>query len=241
MRATFSCQMAGGVPVVTLPTEAGAEPRSCEQCGAVFTPRREHARFCGAGCRAAWNRGHAGDPAVEMSALTWSVTAMSEVTGRLPDVQARDQRRAFAVVGEAVWWITMIDATLVRRHPGVYDTIMAAQPPAEQVMIQQTLAGLRFVRNWIGRRPDLGGLVDAGRTGAPVRPITAWRWKHVSPPALASLPPHRQAWERARYRAYQAHLAGRTIGEVFGRAAAFLELTATRAVPATYTAPPAAP
>jgi hypothetical protein len=29
-----------------------------------------------------------------------------------------------------------------------------------------------------------------------------------------------------RYLAYQAHLAGRTIGEVFGRAAAFLELAA---------------
>ncbi len=29
-----------------------------------------------------------------------------------------------------------------------------------------------------------------------------------------------------RYRAYQAHLAGHTIGEIFGRAAEFLKLAA---------------
>ena len=32
-----------------------------------------------------------------------------------------------------------------------------------------------------------------------------------------------------RYRAYQANLAGRTIGETFGRAAAFLKLAAAKA------------
>ena len=32
-----------------------------------------------------------------------------------------------------------------------------------------------------------------------------------------------------RYRAYQAHLAGHTLGEVFGRAAAFLKLAAANA------------
>jgi hypothetical protein len=48
----------------------------------------------------------------------------------------------------------------------------------------------------------------------------------VPEPALA---PRGQAWELTRYLAYQAHLAGRTIGEVFGRAAAFLELAAVNA------------
>ena len=32
-----------------------------------------------------------------------------------------------------------------------------------------------------------------------------------------------------RYRAYQAHLAGHPIGETFGRATAFLKLTAANA------------
>jgi hypothetical protein len=48
-------------------------------------------------------------------------------------------------------------------------------------------------------------------------------------PALASLPPRGQAWETTRYRAYQAQLAGRAIGEAFGRAAAFLKLAAANA------------
>ena len=45
-------------------------------------------------------------------------------------------------------------------------------------------------------------------------------------PALASLPSRGQAWETTRYRAYQAHLAGHTIGENFARAVAFLKLAA---------------
>jgi hypothetical protein len=38
-----------------------------------------------------------------------------------------------------------------------------------------------------------------------------------------------------RYRAYQAQLAGHTIGETFARAAAFLKLTAAHAPPITDT------
>jgi hypothetical protein len=51
----------------------------------------------------------------------------------------------------------------------------------------------------------------------------------VPEPALASLPPRGQAWEMTRYRAYQAHLAGHTIGEIFGRAAELLKLAAANA------------
>ena len=61
-----------------------AETRTCEQCGAVFAPRREHARFCCARCRARWNREHTGDPEAGASALQWSVTAMTETIERLP-------------------------------------------------------------------------------------------------------------------------------------------------------------
>ena len=62
-------------------------------------------------------------------------------------------------------------------------------------------------------------------------PLTRWTWKSVPRPALASLPPRAQAWETTRYRAYQAQLAGHTIGETFERAAAFLDLTAAKATP----------
>ena len=48
-------------------------------------------------------------------------------------------------------------------------------------------------------------------------------------PPLAALLPRGRAWELTRYRDYQAHLAGRAVGEVFERATAFLRLTAARA------------
>src|SRR5215813_3285840 len=129
--------------------------RICEQCGNTFVPRREHSRFCCVRCRAAWNREHMGDPLVEASALLWSVTAMSEATARLPQTWTWDRARACATVGEAVWWVTLVDATLVRHHPGPYDSVMAGQSPAQREQIEATLAGLRFVRNRLGGEADL--------------------------------------------------------------------------------------
>jgi hypothetical protein len=205
--------------------------RNCEQCGTSFVPRREHARFCSARCRAAWNREHAGDLKAGASALQWSVTAMSDTAGRLPRVRAWDRPRAFAVIGEAVWWVTIVDATLVRHHPDVYDSVIARQPPAQRQLVEGTLTGLRFVRNRIGDEADLGEFIEPGETGQGTgeRRITGWTWRSVPEPALASLPPRGQAWEMTRYRGYQAHLAGHTIGETFGRAAQFLKLAAANA------------
>ena len=130
-----------------------ADIRDCEQCGTSFVPRREHARFCSARCRAAWNREHVGDPVAGASALVWSITAMSDTTDRLTRVRAADRPRAFTVISEAVWWVTLVDATLLRHHPGPYDSVMAGQSPAQRQQIEATLAGLRFVRNRLGGEP----------------------------------------------------------------------------------------
>jgi hypothetical protein len=200
----------------------------CEQCGASFVPRREHARFCSARCRAAWNREHMGDPAAGASALVWSITAMSEATGRLPRVRAWNRPRAFTVISEAVWWVTIVDATLVRHHPDAYDAVMTGQAPARRHLVEETLAGLRFVRNRMGDEADLGEFIEPGDAGpgAGQRRITGWAWRPLPEPTLGSLPPRAQAWEMTRYRAYQAQLAGHTIGEIFVRAAEFLNLAA---------------
>lgn len=200
----------------------------CEQCGTSFVPRREHARFCSARCRAAWNREHMSDPAAGASALVWSITAMSEATDRLPRVRAWNRPRAFTVINEAVWWITIVDATLVRHHPDAYDTVMTSQAPAQRQLVEETLAGLRFVRNRIGDEADLNEFIEPGdpSPGAGQRRITGWAWKPLPEPALGSLAPRGQAWEMTRYRAYQAQLAGHTIGEIFVRAAEFLNLAA---------------
>src|SRR5438270_13769694 len=90
-----------------------ADIRDCEQCGTSFVPRREHARFCSPACRAAWNSEHTGDLKAGTSALRWSITAMNDTTERLSQVTAWDRPRAFAIIGEAVWGVTIVDATLV--------------------------------------------------------------------------------------------------------------------------------
>lgn len=212
-----------------------ADQRDCEQCGTLFVPRREHARFCSVDCRAAWNREHMGDPAVDASALQWSIIAMSETAERLPVVHAWNRARAFAAIGEAVWWVTIVDATLVRHHPGAYDGVMEGRTLEERRLIEGTLAGLRFVRNQIGQEVDLAEFVEtsAPDPGAGNGRITGWTWKPVPEPALASLPPRAQAWEMTRYRAYRTQLAGRTVGEIFRRAAGFLTLAAANATSLT--------
>jgi hypothetical protein len=108
---------------------------------------------------------------------------------------------------------------------------MADQVPADRRLIEGTLAGLRFVRNRMGHDVDHVDFIhpQTGRPGPGDGRITAWTWKSVPEPTLASLPPRGQAWEMTRYRAYEARLAGHTVGEIFGRAAGFLNLTAARA------------
>jgi hypothetical protein len=206
------------------------ETRDCEQCGAAFSPRREHARFCSARCRVAWNRDHTGDRAAEESALDWSMTAMRDATGRLLRAAPRDRARPFAVISEAVWWVTIVDATLVRYHPDTYDAVLAGRPAKERRLIEETLGGLRFVRNRMGQYLDPVDFIQPEQgAGAGELELTTWTWKSVPRPALDSLPLRGQEWEMTRYRAYQAQLAGHAVGETFGRAADFLQLAAGRA------------
>jgi hypothetical protein len=227
------------------------DTRTCEHCGTVFAPRREHARFCSARCRVAWNRENVGEAATDASALQWAITAMCDTTERLPRVRAGDRARAFAVISEAVWWVTIVDATLVRYHPDAYDAVLADQPLDERRLTEGTLAGLRFVRNRMGHEVDHVDFIqpqNAGngngtgnsagtRNGSGARSadpgtgtgdgrITAWTWKSTPEPTLASLSPRGQDWEMTRYQAYQAQIAGHTVSEVFGRAAAFLKRAA---------------
>jgi hypothetical protein len=114
----------------------------------------------------------------------------------------------------------------VRRHPDAYDRVLAVHVPAQRRLIEQTMAGLRFVRNHIGDAASLAEFFETGTPGLARPPITSWVWKPVPEPALASPAPRGRAWEMTRYQAYQEQVAGRTTGEIFREAAAFLELTA---------------
>jgi hypothetical protein len=201
----------------------------------VFAPRREHARFCSARCRVAWNRENTSERMAEASALDWSITAMRDVTGRLVRLRARAKPRAFTLISEAVWWVTIVDGTLLRYDPEAYDGVLAGHALADRRLIEGTFAGLRFVRNQMGQDVDHVDFIhpEASHSGHGHGSITKWTWTSVPEPALASLPPHRREWEMSRYQAYEAHLAGRTVGDVFGRAVPFLELVAARATQLT--------
>ncbi len=204
------------------------DTRTCEQCGTSFTPRREHARFCSPRCRVAWNRCQASEPPAETGALGWSITAMLETTDRLQQAGGWDRADGLTVISEAVWWVTMVDATLVRYHLDVYSEVLARQPAAQRRMTEDTFGGLRFVRNRMGYAVDPADFIQpmGTRPGAAAPRVAAWTWRPVPEPATAS-PTHRaHRWELTRYRAYQHQLAGHPVGETFSQAVAFLRLAA---------------
>jgi hypothetical protein len=204
------------------------DTRTCEQCGDEFAPRREHARFCSARCRVAWNRQHVGDPPAAADALGWTIAAMQDTTDRLQRARAMDAAHGFAAISEAVWWITLVDATMVRYHPDVYDLLLAGYTEDERLIIDGTFGGLRFVRNWMGYHLDHSDFIrpatSPGQTGTV--PLAAWTWRSLAAPVLGELPARGQEWEMTRYRDYQAQLAGKPVGESFERAVAFLLLAA---------------
>jgi hypothetical protein len=203
-----------------------ADTRNWAHCGTSFVPRREHARFCSARCRVAWNRRNASDSPAETGALGWSITAMRETTGRLLRATDWDRSNGFAVISEAVWRVTLVDATLIRYHPDIHGRVLADQAAAQRRITEDTFAGLRFVRNRMGYDIDPAGFIQPPDRPPGASRIAAWTWRPVPEPALASLTPRARDWEMTRYRAYQAQLASQPIGETFTRATAFLRQAA---------------
>jgi hypothetical protein len=149
---------------------------------------------------------------------------MRDSTERLPRVTELDRPRAFAVISEAVWWVTIVDGTLVRYHPEAYDRALRSRSPADQTLIEETTAGLRFVRNQMGQDIDHTDFIRPTTTPRGSRPghVRAWTWNHMPEPGCASLSPRGQEWELARYRAYQSRLAGHPVGQTFRLATDFL-------------------
>jgi hypothetical protein len=159
---------------------------------------------------------------------------MRDVTERLGRVRASDNPQAFAVIGEAVWWVTIVDATLVRYYPEEYDAALAGLPAVRRRATETTLGGLRFVRNRMGYYADHADFIQprVGAEGGCDAPITEWTWRSLAAPAVATLPPRGQEWELGRYRAYQDLLAGHRIGGTFDRTSTFLDLVAATVQPA---------
>ena len=173
-----------------------------------------------------WNREHAGVPAAPAVAIDWSVTAMTEAAGRLATARSWDHPRTAAAVAEAVWWVTLVDATLVRYHPRGYEAALADKA-VRQRRTEETLEGLRYVRNQLGKSADPAKLIRAGEDeGAEAGGTGAWVWSSLPEPELAGFAPRARRWELSRYQAYQARLAGHDIARTFTRCTKFLAYAA---------------
>jgi len=171
----------------------------------------------------AWNREHAGLAAAPAVAIGWSVTAMTEAAGRLAG-GSWDLPHLAVAVGEAVWWVTLVDATLVRYHPRDYEAALAS-PDVRRRKTEQALEGLRYVRNQLGKSADPAGFIHPGCADGP------WTWEPLPEPGLSALAPRARQWELSRYRAYQARLAGRDIARTFARCTEFLAQAAATVGP----------
>jgi len=156
---------------------------------------------------------------------------MAEAVARLPRTAGLDRPRAFAVISEAVWWVTIVDANLVRYHPDVYDRELADRSAGERALIEETLGGLRFVRNQVGTDIDRSHFIEPAALPADGGRAQDWIWTRLPEPSCESLSPRGLAWEMDRYRAYESRLAGRAAVTTFGCAASFLKVVAAGITP----------
>ena len=170
----------------------------------------------GRGARRADERdSRAGDPGTGEGALAWSVAAMSGALRRLAGARAADIPQAVAAATEAVWWVTAVDAAMIRQHPAEYGRALAALDPAARRAVERSFAGLRFIRGQLGYSADPGDFIERHPSGR--APALAWTWRHLPPP-----PPQRgTARDTSPYREYRAQLAGRPLTEALTRTADF--------------------
>jgi hypothetical protein len=198
------------------------EARNCEQCGAEFEPRREHARFCSALCRITWNREHSGGQPTGDTPLSWSVSALEDTARRLCKTDAMNLPEGLAAITEAVWWVTLVDATMIRYHHDAYDQALADLGPVERKQTEGTFTGLRFVRNCMGYYVDSADFIQPHDSLGGDARVSAWTWRQVPAAVSGMLPRRATTWETGRYLHYRAYLAERCVGETMHRAAGHL-------------------
>jgi hypothetical protein len=166
--------------------------------------------------RAGAQGGASGEPGAGDGALAWSVAAMSDALRRLAGARAADMAQAVAAAAEAVWWVTAVDAAMVRHHPAEYRRALASLDPVARRAVERSFAGFRFIRSQLGYSADPGDFIQRQPSGRD--PALAWTWQHLPPPA----PQRGTARDTSPYREYRAQLAGRPLTEAAARTADFL-------------------
>ena len=111
--------------------------------------------------------------------------------------------KAFAAIGEAVWWISVVDSTL--RQTAAYKSLMDDGP-----WIKETLSGIRSVRNRIGHEASIVDFVDLDHLmhlSSEKRVLSFWTWKAVSSP--------KRSGHEADHQAYVSALQGKLVFDTF--------------------------
>lgn len=149
-------------------------------------------------------------------ALGFSVTAMHAAADRINRVPCESNDAAFAAIGEAVWWTTIVNDTLKRSHPDSYALAERMTSPSPTRLVE----GLRSVRHRIGHEVDLVDFLEpvAARSDPGDGRVTAWRWKSIPSPK------RRRPVDLEQHRCYEGEVAGRNTVETFMRATAFLSM-----------------
>jgi hypothetical protein len=147
-------------------------------------------------------------------ALGWSVQAMDDATDRVNKISEYDMPKAFAAIGEAVWWITIVNDTLSSKYRAAYDFALDGQTPR----VEDVIEGLRSVRHRIGHEVDLVDFIEAvgSRTDRGDGRITAWKWKSIRAPTRS------KARDVQGHRAYESAVAERNFAQIFMQATGFL-------------------
>jgi hypothetical protein len=156
---------------------------------------------------------------------------MDAAAGRVNKVDASSTPEAFAAIGEAVWWITMVDDNLRARYGKTYRYAERGSTPRPT----ETMRGLRSARNRIGHEVEVVDFIELIGSRADIGDgrVTAWAWRSVPPP-------QRQADRAvAGHRAYEAALAGHNVVHTFGLASGFLHSVISISIPGGVRSPAA--
>jgi hypothetical protein len=145
--------------------------------------------------------------------LSWSMQAIQDAMDRPNKIAATDLPRAFAAIGETLWWIIILDGTLRDRYRLQYDRAISLTSPNPT----DYLNGLRSVRNRIGHEAPLVDFLDplAAREWSADGRVTARAWKAIEPPArrLRSAKDHER--DLQLHAAYSTSLVGQNIWQSF--------------------------
>ena len=117
--------------------------------------------------------------AVGQATVEWTVAAMNAAADRMRDVHWHDPGRAFATIGETLWWVCILDEVLGKRYGDRYFSMLDADEH-----VKPLLAGMRHARNRFAHGDEVvdfvevSALVGSNWSGG----YTAgWRWCVLPP------------------------------------------------------------